>query len=134
MARVADGEGKALCDVTILEKVLAGLEALDVAETPEERRAALAQLPSSTGQDAELDALLEHIRSSSIFVDDFGMSVKLALARARYLRRLTAPTKLRRRLPILYGNRPRRVSPPDGQVEQQVEEVRPGEDRPPRED
>ncbi|GIU84988.1 MAG: hypothetical protein KatS3mg008_1763 [Acidimicrobiales bacterium] len=118
MARSADGEGKALRDVAILEKVLAGLEALEVAETPEERRAAIAQLPSSTGQDAELDALLEHIRSSSIFVDDFGMSVKLALARARYLRRLTAPTKLRRRLPILYGRRPQRLGPRDAPADE----------------
>src|SRR5262245_24608229 len=78
----------------LLQRVLEGLEAIEVASTDDERRAALEALPEETGQDAELDALLAQLKSSSIFVSDFGMTLKIAIGRAQYVRQLVAPTKL----------------------------------------
>lgn len=89
--------------VAILQRVLEGLEAIEVAETPAEREAAIAALPDATGEDAQLDLLLSDLKSSSMYVSDFGMTLRMAIARAQYVRRLVQPTKMTRTLPVLYG-------------------------------
>jgi len=88
----------------LLERVLNGLQAIEVAETDAAREAALAALPSATGEDAELDALLSQLKTSSIYVTDFGMTLKVAIGRAEYVRQLIAPTKLGTKLPFLNGD------------------------------
>jgi hypothetical protein len=89
--------------VAILQRVLDGLEAIEVAETPEQREAALAALPAETGEDEQLDLLLSDLKSSTMWVSDLGMTVRMAIARAQYVQRLIQPTKMSRSLPILYG-------------------------------
>jgi hypothetical protein len=92
--------------LTLLQRVLEGLEAIEVASTEEERRAALEALPEETGQDDELDALLAQLKSSSLYMSDFGMTLKIAIGRAQYVRQLVAPTKLGTKLPFLYADDP----------------------------
>jgi hypothetical protein len=92
--------------LNLLQRVLEGLEAIEVASSDEERRAALEALPDETGQDEELDALLAQLKSSSLYVSDFGMTLKIAIGRAQYVRQLVAPTKLGTKLPFLYAEDP----------------------------
>lgn len=89
--------------VAILQRVLEGLEAIEVAETPAEREAALAALPAETGEDEQLDLLLSDLKASSMWVSDFGMTLRMAIARAQFVHRLVQPTKMSRSLPVLYG-------------------------------
>jgi hypothetical protein len=108
--------------VAILQRVLDGLEAIEVAETPAQREAALAALPAETGEDEQLDLLLSDLKASTMWVSDLGMTVRMAIARAQYVQRLIQPTKMSRSLPILYGWPPAeagqrpvdRHEPPDG--------------------
>lgn len=90
----------------ILERVLEGLEAIEVAETPAQREAALAALPSETGEDEQLDLLLSELKASTMWVSDFGMALRMTIARAQYVKRLVEPTRMDRKLPILYGHPP----------------------------
>ena len=89
--------------VDILQRVLEGLEAIEVAETPEQREAALAALPDETGEDEQLDLLLSELKASTMWVSDFGMTLRMTIARAQYVQRLVQPTKMTRELPVLYG-------------------------------
>jgi hypothetical protein len=97
----ADRERKGHVD--ILQRVLSGLGAIEVAETPEERQAAIAALPAETGEDAQLDLLLSELKASTMWMSDFGMTLRMTIARAQYVQRLVQPTKMVRKLPVLYG-------------------------------
>jgi hypothetical protein len=103
----AERERRAHAD--ILQRVLEGLEAIEVAETPAEREAALAALPDETGEDEQLDLLLSELKASTMWVSDFGMTLRMTIARAQYVKRLVQPTKMARELPILYGSPPAAV-------------------------
>jgi hypothetical protein len=99
-----DRERKAHLD--ILERVLEGLEAIEVAATPAEREAAIALLPSDTGEDEQLDLLLSELKASTMWVSDFGMALRMTIARARFVKQLVEPTRMDRKLPVLYGHPP----------------------------
>jgi hypothetical protein len=92
--------------VAILQRVLEGLQAIETAGSDAEREAALAALPSATGEDLELDELLAQLKQSTMWVSDFGMTLRMTIARAQYVARLVQPTKMARSLPILYGSPP----------------------------
>jgi hypothetical protein len=95
--------------VAILQRVLDGLVAIETAETAAEREAALAALPAETGEDEKLDELLAQLKASTMWVSDFGMTLRMTIARAQYVKRLVQPTKMARGLPILYGSPPAAV-------------------------
>jgi hypothetical protein len=89
--------------VVLLERVLDGLHAIETAQSADERQAAIDELPESTGEDAQLDRLLHELRDTSIYVQDLGMTVRLAIGRIEYIKRLVAPTQKQRELPVLFG-------------------------------